>query len=404
MGAALTADVLVVGGGIAGGAFACALRGRGYRVVVVESRSGTLDTARGDHLQCATVEQLGGWGIHDVLLARGAEKRLGADFFTHDGEQILENRYEELPIPYPYYLIYHHDLLGELLLELAAADPNTTVLRPVTARKFELAAGEIRGVELTLADGSALTVHASVVVGADGAGSPVRAALGIGSATHAYEHPLVILFAPAPDANPRKHVKAYMGPPGMAFVIPRLGDQVKVGLPVRKEEIGFWKGASAEELRARVAARAPALDITGAELAGFYPVRMRHADRWAVGTTVLLGDACHAIHPILGQGLNLGVRDAAVLADSLPPPDLIADLPRARAALAAYETARKPPTDTLLARNHAFAQLVDTFTPEATAQFVEAIRGVAADPAAAARFVRDTTGYSFGFPSDAREE
>ena len=103
-------------------------------------------------------------------------------------------------------------------------------------------------------------MHASVVVGADGAGSPVRAALGIGSATHAYEHPLVILFAPAPDANPRKHVKAYMGPPGMAFVIPRLGDQVKVGLPVGTEEIRVWKGASAAELRARVAARAPALD------------------------------------------------------------------------------------------------------------------------------------------------
>ena len=75
-----------------------------------------------------------------------------------------------------------------------------------------------------------------------------------------------------------------------------------------------------------------------------------------------------------------------------------------RAALAAYEVARKPATAALLARNHAFAQLVDAFTPEATAQFVGAIRGVAADPAAAARFVRDTTGYSFGFPSDAREE
>lgn len=402
MSASLDTDILIVGGGIAGGAFACALRGRGYRVVVVESRSGPLDTARGDHIQCATVEQLAGWGLHDILLARGAEKRLGADFYTHDGEQILQNRYEELPIPYPYYLIYHHDLLGELLLELAAADPQTTVLRPQAARNFRLEEGEIRGVDLTLADGSALAVHAHVVVGADGAGSPVRAALGIGSETYAYEHPLVILFAPAPEANPRKHVKAFMGPPGMAFVIPRLGDRVKVGLPVGKDEIRFWKQASAEELRARIAERAPALDIPGAELAGFYPVRLGHAERWVAGTTVLLGDACHAIHPILGQGLNLGVRDAAVLADSLPPPDLIADRPRTRAALAAYEAARKPPTDTLLARNHAFAQLVDAFTPEATAQFVGAIRGVAADPAAAARFVRDTTGYSFGFPSDAR--
>ena len=88
MSASLTADILVVGGGIAGSAFACALRGRGY----------------------------------------------------------LQNRYDELPIPYPYCLIFHHDLLGELLLELVAEDPETTVLRPLAARSFQVEDGEIRGV------------------------------------------------------------------------------------------------------------------------------------------------------------------------------------------------------------------------------------------------------------------
>ena len=400
----LQADLLIAGGGIAGGALACALRGRGYRVVVVESRTGTLDTARGDHLQCATVELLARWGVAAELLARGAEQRLGADFFTHDGEHLLQNRYDALPIPNPYYLIYHHDLLGELLLELAAADPGTTVLRPAVARRFRMVGGEIRGVDLELAGGRRVAVEAHVVVGADGAGSAVRGALEIGVESYAYRHPLVILFAPAPEPNPRKHVAAYMGPRGMAFVIPRMGERVKVGLPVGKDEIGFWRRASADELRARIAERAPALDIPGAELAGFYPVRMGHAERWVVGTTVLLGDACHAIHPILGQGLNLGIREAALLADLLPPPDRIGDRAVARAALTAYEVARKPSTDVLLARNHGFAQLVDAFTPESTEQFVAAIRAVAADPVAAARFIRDTTGYPFGFPGDPKEE
>ena len=114
------ADVLIVGGGIAGAALACALRDTGYWVVLVEQRKGRLDTARGDHLQPCTVDCLSRWGVLDRFLERGAGKRIGHEFRTESGEVLLRADYSELPIPHPYFLVYHHELIAETFLEIAA--------------------------------------------------------------------------------------------------------------------------------------------------------------------------------------------------------------------------------------------------------------------------------------------
>lgn len=117
-------DILIVGSGIAGAALACAIRGRGYDVMLVERSRQPPDTARGDHLQPYSVALLETWGVLGDFLEAGAEQRHGTTYLTVKQEIILSVLLEGLDIPHPYYLYLSHDVIGTLLLNKASDDPD----------------------------------------------------------------------------------------------------------------------------------------------------------------------------------------------------------------------------------------------------------------------------------------
>ena len=86
------ADIAIIGGGIAGPALAAALADSGYRIVLLERSTRPLDTVRGDQLQPSTCELLDRWGVMQMMMDRGAERRLGSRWQTAEGELIVENR------------------------------------------------------------------------------------------------------------------------------------------------------------------------------------------------------------------------------------------------------------------------------------------------------------------------
>ncbi|MBT7451663.1 MAG: hypothetical protein HN793_12585, partial [Rhodospirillaceae bacterium] len=132
----LQPDILIAGAGIAGATVAAGLRGRGYSVVHLEASTQPLDTARGDHLGPRVVETLANWDILDAFFAAGAEKRLGAKWLTPEGVVIMHSSIDDLPLPYPFYVVLNHDLIATTALDLAvtAADYDYTLFRPVAAR------------------------------------------------------------------------------------------------------------------------------------------------------------------------------------------------------------------------------------------------------------------------------
>lgn len=405
-------DVLIVGAGIAGSALAAALRDRGYAVAQVEMSDRPLDTARGDHLQCVVLEILDQWGALQALWDAGAEKRHGALYVTDQGAPLLDVDYGILPIPHPYYLYLHHELIADTFLRLAAENPHYALFRPARARDFDIGPEGVRSLSITLAEtgpvpdgfqhGQKVTIRPRMVVGADGRSSRVREALGFSFDEHDYDSPIVVNFAKRlnPGDDPKNRVKSFMGPNGSISRIPRAFGQWKVGITIRKAEVHFWKTATDKMRKRAIAQKAPELESLDLELGGFYPVKLLNTHRWAQGNTVLVGDACHAMHPARGQGMNVAIRCLAKLVDLLPDVGEMADADIVARRLKAYESGVKPAIDAVLAANHARGEEMDSLDPATIAAAAERLKAINADDELRRRYCLQAAGYgdSLGVP------
>ena len=170
--------------------------------------------------------------------------------------------------------------------------------------------------QLRLADGREL--GARLVLAADGPGSTLRGLAGIGSAGHAYHQDALVA-----------HVRTEHGHGGTAWqrFLPS-GPLALLPLPDGRSSL-VWSTATDEA--ARLAALAPdAFGVALTEASGAvlgrcelttplarYPLRLQYATEYVRPRVALLGDAAHVIHPLAGQGLNLGLLDVASLAEVL---------------------------------------------------------------------------------------
>ena len=362
-------DILIVGAGIAGAALACGVRDRGYRVVQVELSDRPLDTARGDHFQCVVVEILEQWGALQAFWDAGAEKRHGAKYLTDMNDLILDVDHASMPVPHPYYLYLHHELIGQTFLALAAQNPNYTLFRPVV-------------------------IKPRLVVGADGRSSRVRDVLNFDVHEHNYENPLVVLFARRTENDPLNRVSTFMSAHGSVSRIPRAFGGWKIGLPIRKADIAFWKTSTSKMRKSAIVQRAPQLENIEAELSGFYPVKLLNTSKWVSGNTVLVGDACHAMHPARGQGMNLAIRCIAKLMNLLPDVAEMDDIEIVTRRLRAYESGVKPAIDKVLAENHVRGEEMDSLDASIIARSAAALRVINADPELLRRYRLKSAGYA----------
>ena len=303
----LTPDILITGAGIAGATIAAGLRGRGYSVVQVEASDQPLDTARGDHLGPRVVETLADWNLLDAFFAAGAEKRLGAKWVAPDGEIVFTSRMDDLPIPYPYYIVLNHDLIATTALDVARTDTESdyTLFRPVTAKDFETgpaAGGGVTALHIVTPEGEDVTIRPRLTMACDGRTSRVRTACDFKVVkSYDYERLFVVLFGPRGELqDPRNEITFYMSDNGGVGRIPRMNGQWKIGIAIDKADVPRWKSSGQAERKRLLAERAPPLKVMDTEVVGFYPVIRRETDRWVQGTTVLLGDARHTVHPARG--------------------------------------------------------------------------------------------------------
>jgi 2-octaprenyl-6-methoxyphenol hydroxylase len=200
------------------------------------------------------------------------------------------------------------------LRECALASDKIALLMP--ARAAEVVRDQA-GVRVALEDGRALV--APLLVGAEGRGSPTREAAGIAMARWSYDHAAIVATVAheRPHGNVAYEIFYPSGPFAILPMLPGTRSAIVWSVPAGDSAavIDLPDRAMAAEIEKRMGGFLGAVEMAGPRWT--YPLGFHHAATIAAERLALVGDAAHGIHPIAGQGLNLGFRDAAALAQVL---------------------------------------------------------------------------------------
>lgn len=312
----LDTDVLIVGGGLVGGALACALAVGGIASVVIERD----DPAK--HLAAA----FDGRAFATAYATRRMLETIGLwSAIAPEASPILDIRVSEGRSPF-FLHFAHGEAGGEPFGHMVEA---RTMRRAIHARMVELPlirllapaqlTGLVRGTsgaEATLADGR--VVRARLVVAADGRGSRLRAEAGIRVTGWPYhQHGIVCTVAHARPHGQVAH--EHFLPSGPFAILPLTGNRSSLVWTERSDLAPCLMALPEDDFAAEAARRIGDflgdLKVTGPRWS--FPLGLQFAERAHDRRLVLVGDALHAMHPIAGQGLNMGLRDAATLAEVL---------------------------------------------------------------------------------------
>jgi 2-octaprenylphenol hydroxylase len=311
-------DVIVVGAGLVGASLALALEPAGLRIAVVDAHAppAAVTHAGWDSRVYAIspgsatfLDACGAWGALDAArLAQVEDMRVyGDDAISELDFGAYAAGLRELAV------IVENRELQRVLWQALAQARHVEIIAPAQCRDLIFAADEAR---LELADGR--TLRARLVVGADGADSWVRQQAAIEVHSRPYAQTAVVAnFA---VARPHRGVAAqWFRRDGVLALLPLPGERVSMVWSTAAAHADHLRGLTDEELAAEVAAAAhdaygPMHVITPAAA---FPLRMQRVRRLVAPRLALVGDAAHNVHPLAGQGVNLGFRDARELAQVL---------------------------------------------------------------------------------------
>ena len=337
-------DILIAGGGLNGPALALALADAGLSVAVADARpadarAGDAFDGRAYALALASQRLLAALGlwrelapnaqeIRKVAATQGVAGEGAGPFGLHfDGAEIEEGRLG--------YMLEDRFLYRALL---AAMQGRVTHLPGLSVIGQEPDGPAIRA---TLSDGR--SIGARLLVGADGRQSGVAARAGIRRIGHDYGQ---IALVAAVDHELPHHGTAhqYFMPTGPLAILPLPGNRSSI----------VWSEAEASAraimdlpdaeflavLRPRFGDFLGEIRLAGPRFS--YPLNLTLAERYVAPRLALVGDAAHGVHPIAGQGLNLGLRDVAALAEVLVAARRRGEDIGADAVLARYQDWRRP--------------------------------------------------------------
>lgn len=303
--------VAIVGGGMVGMSLAIALRRAGVDVLVVDRAEAALVLApeydgRASAIAYASVQLLKATGIW----AEVAEAQPIRDIRVSDGDSTMFLHYDHRRLggaPFGKMVENRHLRLAQA--RAAAAAGVETVVGAVAALETDAHSAQV-----TLEDG--VRIRAPLVVGADGARSAVRRMAGIGTRGWRYGQTGIVLTV--------RHKLPHGGvaherflPAGPFAILPLVGNRSSLVWTERADLapaiLELNKTRFQEELEARFGDFLGRLQPEGPRWS--YPLALHQADSYVGERLALAGDAAHLMHPIAGQGLNLGLRDAAALAE-----------------------------------------------------------------------------------------
>jgi 2-octaprenyl-6-methoxyphenol hydroxylase len=334
-------DILISGGGIAGLSLATALRrifGPQLRVAMIDPSFGAREpSVRTSALTAGSRNLLAAIGVWPAV-APSAQPILGmkiTDSRRNDAIRPLFLAFDEpLEDGAPFaWMIQNRDLVEALEAEVKSA--GVDILPGAVSRVTD----QGRLVEIRMRDGQ--TVAAKLAVGADGAQSRIRRACGIETIGRDYDR-IAIVATLAHKEEHRGIAVQHFLPPGPFAMLPLVGRRSSIVWTEHRDQARHYLALPDDEFLDEVDRRfGRSLGRLTLESrpAGF-PLRVHIARRFTSHRVALIGDAAHLVHPLAGQGLNLGLRDVAALASALAGQLRLGLDPGAEEVLEAYERAR----------------------------------------------------------------
>lgn len=310
-------DVIIVGGGMVGAAVACALGNISLKIAVLENAPPEPYSPEQPHdlrvsaLSIASrkiIETVGAWeGIVNRRLCPFRRMRV---FETVGDTEFRSNDIEYSELGY----IVENRITQLALLDRLQEFANIELICPTTINKINYSLGEEP--ELELGDGRILS--AKVLIGADGAQSRVRQTVGIGLTSWDYQQHALVIYIDTDYDQQDITWQRFVASGPQAF-LPLTGHYGSIVWYNSPDEVKRLKALSPEDLKHELTAAFPAcLGKVNAILGtASFPLTRRHAQNYVKPRIALVGDAAHTINPLAGQGVNIGLLDAAALAEVL---------------------------------------------------------------------------------------
>ena len=324
-----------------GAALALALDSKGFSVVLLEAREPQMQWDASSHdLRVSAITR----ASQHLLERLGAWPAMAADRVT----------------PYQAMQVWDNGGFGEIRFDAAdIAEPNLghivenrvivralwqALTRSGVDVRTSVSVGNLHtgddGPSLVLASGETLPV--GLVVGADGARSQVRELAGIGSRSEPYDQHALVATVTAELGNRSTAWQRFMRT-GPLALLPMQSDLFSIVWSTTPEEAARLRDLPPAEFNAALSEasewRLGQLSLLGER--ALFPLRLQHAEQYVLPGLALVGDAAHVIHPLAGQGVNLGFLDAAALVDALVAGRGRGLSPGAMRGLRAYERARR---------------------------------------------------------------
>lgn len=316
LGPVMTPHVAIVGSGMVGGTLACALADGGVNVVVIDRDAPPAMVTQNFDGRASAIAQSSQRMLDQIGIWRDAPEMVAPilDIRVADGKSQLFLHFDNAELgdtPLGYMVENRH--LRQLIFDRIQAHPRIRLLAPTQLRASTVSTS---GVKLQLGPDEELTV--SLMVGADGRTSLVREAAGIRLRHWAYSQTGIVCTV----THQRPHLNIaheHFFPAGPFAILPLPGNRSSIVWTEQTDHAPTVLAMDDDDFTAALAMRfgdfLGTLKLEGPRWS--YPLALQMAVRSVAPRTALVGDAAHAIHPIAGQGLNLGFRDVAALAEVL---------------------------------------------------------------------------------------
>ncbi|KXO84467.1 2-octaprenyl-3-methyl-6-methoxy-1,4-benzoquinol hydroxylase [Stutzerimonas stutzeri] len=405
----MQADLIIVGAGMVGSTLALALEGSGLDILVLDASP----------LEAADFDPQGGFEPRVSALSAASQRifeRLGAwpgmsarrvspytDMHVWDGAGTGQIHFSAETV--------HAEVLGHIVENRVVQDALLETMqrrggqRLLGAARLERLERMPQGWQLTLDDGRQL--NAPLLVAADGANSAVRRLAGCETREWDYLHQAIVTSVRCSEPHQRTAWQRFTDDGPLAFLpLERDGDQHWCSIVWSVTELEARRLMALEDAAFRAALgrafeqRLGEVEEVDPRLC--IPLRQRHAKRYVQPGLALIGDAAHTIHPLAGQGVNLGLLDAAVLAEVIEAAMARGERPEDIRVLSRFERRRMPHNLAMMAAMEGFERLFQADPLPLRWLRNTGLKAVQALPEAKALFVRQALGLSGDLPALAR--